>query len=86
MLSVTEAALNHLASILREGEPDRVLRLAPTSTGLALVADQTAHEDDEVLSHKGKALLVLDKSVAEAIGDQTLHVVVEGGAPRLTLR
>jgi len=75
MLTLTDAASEHLAKLLDESDvPDEAaVRLVVREEGVALAADQPKPEDT-TFEHNGKTILVLDEQVAEALNDRTLDV------------
>jgi Fe-S cluster assembly iron-binding protein IscA len=75
MLTVTDAASQHLAAILaQESVPDEAaIRLVHEGQSLGMQAD-TARPDDVTFEHDGRTILLLDPQVAELLTDETLDL------------
>ena len=74
MIQVTERARetfkNKLELIKR---PDVMLRLGRTDSGLGVFPD-TLKDDDQVIEHSGRAMLLIDHEVSETLADTTIDV------------
>jgi Fe-S cluster assembly iron-binding protein IscA len=74
MIQVTERARetfkNKLELIKR---PDVMLRLGRTDSGLGVFPD-TLKDDDQVIEHNGRAMLLIDHEVSETLADTTIDV------------
>lgn len=75
MLTLTEAAGAHLATLLDNSEApdDAAVRIVMGEKGLALATDQPRAED-ATYEHNDKTVLVLDKQVATALSDRTIDI------------
>ena len=76
MLNVTEHAASTLSETLQETATSetQVLRLAPAKEGLALVLDEE-HEGDQVIMHKSRKVLVIEREVAESLSGSVIDAV-----------
>ncbi|MHC4653270.1 MAG: hypothetical protein ACYTES_20730 [Planctomycetota bacterium] len=86
MLTMTEAAGAHLVDLLGEAEvPEGVaIRFVVESEELTLRLDQE-RPGDEMLSHEGKTVLLLDEEMSPMLSDKTLDVEDSDEGPKLTL-
>jgi len=87
MIHVTEQACEMLKATLDDmvEEPDLVLRLGPTDTGLGVYLDRQ-NEDDEVIEHEGRALLLLSRELSLALGGRTIDVEEAADGSHIVLR
>jgi Fe-S cluster assembly iron-binding protein IscA len=87
MVHVTERArdmfkerLDHVTDV-----PDLALRIGATVAGLGVFPD-TRKDDDQVIEHEGKTVLLLDRDVSEALADKPIDVVEDTDGARFVLR
>ena len=87
MLSVTDAATEHLTAILTEiqATDEQAVRLVCAEDGVSLAVD-SAQNGDTTFEHQGKTILVLDEQAAERLGESTLDVEDTEEGPQLGLR
>jgi hypothetical protein len=87
MLTVTLAALDRLLHKLRSGKTpeDMAMRFTRGNGGWRLRQDRR-RPADTAFTYKGRAVLVLDDSVSQAMTDMTLDVRDTEAGPRLSLR
>ena len=73
MLTITDAAANHLSEILNEAAAPEgsAVRFLVSREGLSLEID-SPREDDQSIEHDGRTVLVMDPQVAELLSDKTL--------------
>ena len=86
MIQVTERARetfkNKLELIKR---PDVMLRLGRTDSGLGVFPD-TLKDDDQIIEHDGRAVLLIDQEVSETLADTTIDVEEHAGGARFVVR
>jgi Fe-S cluster assembly iron-binding protein IscA len=87
MVHVTERARDIFKESLDHvtDGPDLALRIGATASGLGVFPD-TRKDDDQVIEHEGKTVLLLDREVSEALADKTIDVVEDTNGPRFVLR
>jgi hypothetical protein len=87
MLTVTLAALDRLSQKLTSGKTpeDLAMRFTRGNGGWRLRQDRR-RPADTAFTYKGRAVLVLDDSVSQAMTDMTLDVRDTEAGPRLSLR
>lgn len=76
MLTVTDDALTHLASMLDnvEGAPDdAAIRLIAQPQGLGLAVD-TPRDEDKTIEQDGKPVLLLDEQISTMLDGRTLDL------------
>src|SRR5262245_44508179 len=74
MIQVTERARETFKNKLELIEcPDVMLRLGRTDSGLEVCLD-TLRDDDQIIKHKGRAVLLIDHEVSETLADTTIDV------------
>ena len=83
---MTDAAARFLAKVLATGEPDtpQTLRIAVVD-GNYMFSQDDARDDDQVIEHDGKELLLLDPEIADALSEVVLDAQDAPGGPRLTM-
>lgn len=99
MLQVTAQAKNELHGMLMRALADRPrsdpaslgLRLVPGTSGEGKAAQLTLaldaqRQDDQVVEHEGRSVLMLDASTAPLVENLTLDVVDTPEGTRLSLR
>ena len=86
MLTVTESAGGHLASLLVEAEApeDVAVRFVLEGQGLAMALDNE-RPDDETFAYEGKTILLLDNQISELLADKTLDIEMADDGPKLAL-
>lgn len=85
MLTVTRTAYTRLSEVL-DGRPDHVAVRIVLGDGRMKLRRGAHRPGDEVVEHKGRAVLYLDEKVAEHLGSRTLDVRSTEDGPRLRLR
>jgi len=87
MLSVTKPALKRLSRrLVRKGAADGMaLRFKRREGGWTLLLDRQS-ADDTAFSHDGRTVLLLDKTVSEAMANMTLDTRKVGQRSQLKLR
>jgi len=75
MIQVTERARESFKNTLEHmiERPDVTLRIGRTDSGLGVFPD-TWKEDDQIIEHDGRAVLLIDHKESEALGDTTIDV------------
>src|SRR5207302_9970905 len=74
MIQVTERAPETFKNKLKWIErPDVMLRLCRTDSGLGVFPD-TLKDDDQIIEHNGRAVLLIDHEVSETLADTTIDV------------
>jgi Fe-S cluster assembly iron-binding protein IscA len=91
MVDITERAremfkarLDHMTDRLID-RSDVALRIGATSSGLGVFPD-TRTDDDEVIEHKGKTVLLIDHEVSTALAGKTIDVDEHPDGPRFVVR
>ncbi len=87
MLAVTERAKERLRTILssKVDNPQAALRLGVTEQGkLGLYVDVETRKD-EVVNHKGKKVLVVERKLASSLDGLTLDVEYTSDGVELTM-
>jgi Fe-S cluster assembly iron-binding protein IscA len=74
MIQVTERARETFKNKLELIErPDVMLRLGRMDSGLGVFPD-TLKDDDQIIEHDGRVVLVIDHEVSETLADRTIDV------------
>lgn len=75
MIQVTERARGTFAETLEHmaDSPDVMLRIGATDSGLGIFPD-TRKDDDQVIEHEGRAVLLIDREVSAKLADTTIDV------------
>ena len=74
MIQVTERARETLKNRLELIErPDVMLRIGRTESGLGVFPD-LLKDDDQIIEHDGRAVLLIDQEVSERLADTTIDV------------
>jgi Fe-S cluster assembly iron-binding protein IscA len=76
MIQVTERARGTFAETLEHmpvDSPGVMLRIGPTDSGLGIFPD-TRKDDDQVIEHDGRAVLLIDRDVSAQLADTTIDV------------
>jgi len=86
MLNVSERAAEALHATLDENrnEPDDVLRIEQTDTGLAL-AIGSQRDGDQLIDHDDVTILAIDPAVSQALDGATIDAVESQGGVQLVL-
>ena len=87
MLQVTERARESFKSTLEQlvEDPDAMLRIGRTDSGLGLFPD-TQKDDDQVILHDGRALLLIDQDVSETLANTAIDVEDHADGPHFVVR
>src|SRR5205807_9940030 len=74
MIQVTESARETFKHNLEWiDRPDVMLRIGHTDSGLGVFPD-TVKDDDQIIEHDGRAVLLIDHEVSETLADTTIDV------------
>ena len=75
MIQVTERARETFKNKLEQliEHPDLMLRIGRTDAGLGVFPD-TWKDDDRVIEHDGRAVLLIDHEISETLADTTIDV------------
>jgi Fe-S cluster assembly iron-binding protein IscA len=87
MVHVTERARELFTDQLDHASdgPDLALRIGATAEGLGVFPD-TRKDDDQVIEHQGKTILVFDREVSEVLAGRTIDVEEHSDGAHLVLR
>jgi Fe-S cluster assembly iron-binding protein IscA len=87
MIQVTERARetfkNRLEGLMER--PGVMLRIGGTESGLGIFLD-TLKDDDQIIEHDGRAVLLIDQEVSETLADTTIDVEEHTGGARFVVR
>lgn len=86
MLTVTDAARDHLSQLLSRTEHPEgtTVRVVPGQQGLELALD-APREGDATFEHDGEVVLTIDTQLSEMLEDKTLDIEQTDGGPQLKL-
>ena len=75
MIQVTERARETVKNRLEDliERPGVMLRIGSTDSGLEIFPD-TLKDDDQIIEHDGRAVLLIDQEVSETLADTTIDV------------
>ncbi len=75
MIQVTEKARETFKNTLERltERPGVMLRIGRTDSGLGVFPD-TVKDDDQIIEHDGRAVLLIDHEVSETLADTTIDV------------
>jgi len=75
MIQVTERARETFKNGLEDliERPGVMLRIGSTDSGLEIFLD-TLKDDDRIIEHDGRAVLLIDHEVSETLADTTIDV------------
>jgi Fe-S cluster assembly iron-binding protein IscA len=75
MIQVTERARETFKNKLEDliERPGVMLRISSTDSGLEIFPD-TLKDDDQIIEHDGRAVLLIDQEVSETLADTTIDV------------
>jgi hypothetical protein len=65
--------------------PDLTLRIGAIESGLGVFPD-TRKDDDQIIEHHGKTILVFDREVSEVLAGRTIDVEEHSDGAHLVLR
>ena len=87
MIQVTELARETFAETLEHmvDRPGVMLRIGPTDSGLGIFPD-TLKDDDQVIEHEGRAVLLIDREVSTKLADTTIDVEEHSDGPHFVIR
>jgi Fe-S cluster assembly iron-binding protein IscA len=87
MIQVTERARETFKNRLEDliERPGVVLRIGPTDSGLGIFPD-TRKDDDQIIEHDGRAVLLIDQEVSETLADTTIDVEEHADGARFAVR
>jgi Fe-S cluster assembly iron-binding protein IscA len=87
MVNVTERARQALKSVQTQmvDQPDVALRLAPTEQGQLSVFPDTGRDDDHIVEHDGRAVLLIDPEVAGSLSGSTIDFEQTAEGARFTV-
>lgn len=85
MLNLTETARTRLGDLLIKSPDGEVMRIIRLDRRMRMRRDHV-RPNDTVFTHDGRAVLVLDGPVADALSSRTLDVRQTETGPRLRLR
>src|SRR5437867_13377711 len=86
MVQVTERARETFKETLEHMVPPAVmLRIGPTDSGLGVFPD-TLKDDDQVIEHEGRVVLLIDREVSETLADTTIDVEEHADGSHFVLR
>ena len=86
MIQVTERARETFKNKLEDliERPGVMLRLACTDSGLGIFPD-TPKDDDQIIEHDGRAVLLIDQEVCETLADTTIDVEEHADGARVVV-
>ena len=85
MIQVTERARETFKNKLELIErPDVTLRIGRTDSGLGVFPD-TVKDDDQIIEHNGRAVLLIDQEVSETLADTTIDVEEHADGARVVV-
>ena len=75
MIQVTERARETFKNKLEDliERPGVILRISRTDANLEIFPD-TLKDDDQIIEHDGRAVLLIDQEVSETLADTTIDV------------
>jgi Fe-S cluster assembly iron-binding protein IscA len=87
MIYVTERARETFKATLEQvDKPGLLLRIGPTDSGLSVFPDTLQRDDDEVIEHEGRTVLLIDRDVSEEFADTTIDVEEGADGSHFVLR
>lgn len=86
-LAVTEQAGAVLKQVLNsvEREPEQVLRLVTDQQGILNLALDSEREGDQVVTHEGDVVMVIEAPLSEQLSGSTMDVKSTAEGPALTI-
>jgi len=87
MIQVTERARETFKNKLEDliERPGVMLRIGSTDSGLEIFPD-TLKDDDQIIEHDGRAVLVIDHEVFGMLADTTIDVEEHADGARFVVR
>jgi Fe-S cluster assembly iron-binding protein IscA len=87
MIQVTERARETFKATVEHmvDRPGVMLRIGPTESGLGLFPD-SPKDDDQVIEHEGRAVLLIDREVSERLGNTTIDVEEHADGSHFVIR
>ena len=87
MIQVTERARETFKNKLEDliERPGVMLRIGRTDSGLEIFPD-TVKDDDQIIEHDGRAVLLIDHAVSETLADTTIDVEEHADGARVVVR
>jgi Fe-S cluster assembly iron-binding protein IscA len=86
MIQVTERARETFKNKLEDlKRPDVMLRIGRTDSGLGVFPD-TLKDDDEIIEHSGRAVLLIDQEVSETLANTTIDVEEHADGAHVVVR
>ena len=87
MIQVTERARETFKNKLEDliERPGVMLRIGRTDSGLGIFPDRP-NDDDQIIEHDGRAVLLIDQEVAETLADTTIDVEEHDDGARVVVR
>ena len=75
MIQVTERAQETFKNKVEElfEDPSVMLRIGRTDSGLGVFPD-TQNDDDRIIEHAGRGVLLIDREISETLADTTIDV------------
>ncbi len=75
MIQVTERARETFKNTLEDlvERPGVMLRIGSSDSGLEIFPD-TLKDDDQIIEHDGRAVLLIDQDVSETLADTTIDI------------
>ena len=87
MIQVTERARETFKTTFEDliQGPGVMLRIGSTDSGLEIFPD-TLKDDDQIIEHDGRAVLLIDQEVSETLADTTIDVEEHADGARFVVR
>jgi len=87
MIQVTERARETFKNKLEDliERPGVMLRIGSTDSGLEIFPD-TLKDDDQIIEHDGRPVLLIDQEVFETLADTTIDVEEHADGARFVVR
>jgi Fe-S cluster assembly iron-binding protein IscA len=87
MIQVTERARETFKNTLEDliQGPGVMLRIGRTDSGLGIFPD-TLKDDDQIIEHDGRAVLLINEEVSETLADTTIDVEEHADGARFVVR
>ena len=85
MLTITDEALELLATMLNGGGPHETLRLIVDEGGGCTVQPDNSRAGDVTFEHGGKTVLVVDQTTSDGLASRTLGITRVDGQPTFRL-
>jgi Fe-S cluster assembly iron-binding protein IscA len=86
MIQVTERARETFKNKLEDliERPGVMLRIGSTDSGLEILPD-ALKDDDQIVEHDGRAVLLIDHEVSETLADTTIDVEEHAAGARVVV-